>query len=410
MAQAAPAESIWRDKAGALGYGGALAYAAATHGAGIALMCYARQLHLGYSLLAVLLASHGRIVASYLIHEMAHGSAFKSLALNTRAGTLCLWLCAPGAARTALAPRWHRDDPNASACMPFAVPQEWLALLRLRARAQDPHRAPLRPRGYVRGALPAAVQRARLPLVTLAAPARHSLRAQFDYRVLLRKWALVKRAVLFLEWCFVPAVELIMHVHTSFSWLRSDLPLSRRANALVGSAVAVAFTRALYVAGGWQALALYTASGAVMLQVLALHDAFQHTYEVLVKAPGAEYVPGPGPRTAAYEETNTFSDLISLRWTWLNALVLNFGYHNAHHHKQMTPWYRLPALHAKIYGPQLEGCPVVLPMSTLAVNYVRHRVKRVLDSKEVFEAMSKLKGADRAAAFIGDLGVSFLTM
>ena len=75
----------------------------------------------------------------------------------------------------------------------------------------------------------------------------------------------------------------------------------------------------------------------------------------------------------------------------------------------MLPWYKLPALHAKMYG-QLKPSERVLPMRQLAVSWVRHRVKRVLDSKEAFEAMLKKSGPERAAAFVGDLGVSFLTM
>jgi fatty acid desaturase len=130
---------------------------------------------------------------------------------------------------------------------------------------------------------------------------------------------------------------------------------------------------------------------------------------VLVQGPGQPYTPGPGTRDAKYEEENTFSDLISLRFPLLNALVLNFGYHNVHHRSPMTPWYKLPALHAKTYGP-LVASERVLPMRHLGVSWVRHRVKRVLDSKEAFEAMLKKSGPERAAAFVGDLGVSFLTM
>jgi len=139
-----------------------------------------------------------------------------------------------------------------------------------------------------------------------------------------------------------------------------------------------------------------------------MHDAFQHTYEV--KLMGS--APGPGPRDAKYEEENTFSDLLSLRFPLLNALVLNFGYHNTHHRSPMTPWYRLPAMHAKLYGPQLQEqlSERVLPFSLLSGSWVRHRVKRVLDSKDAFDAFLKKTGPDRASAFVGDLGVSFLTM
>ena len=43
-----------------------------------------------------------------------------------------------------------------------------------------------------------------------------------------------------------------------------------------------------------------------------------------------------------YEEDNTYSNLLSTRYPWLNLLVLNFCYHNVHHNKPSEPWYRLP--------------------------------------------------------------------
>ena len=48
----------------------------------------------------------------------------------------------------------------------------------------------------------------------------------------------------------------------------------------------------------------------------------------------------------------------------LNLLLLNFSYHNAHHERPIEPWYRLPALHARLYPgehhqtlPMTEHCP-----------------------------------------------------
>ena len=59
----------------------------------------------------------------------------------------------------------------------------------------------------------------------------------------------------------------------------------------------------------------------------------------------------PDPRRdLRYEYENTYSNLLSERWRWLNLLVLNFPYHNAHHVRPGVPWYRLPALHRSLYG------------------------------------------------------------
>ena len=147
----------------------------------------------------------------------------------------------------------------------------------------------------------------------------------FDYREFITKRPLLQRTVLALEWCFIPAVECIMHANIAFSWANAALPRRRRVIAATGSVAFAAFWAALGYYGGVAAVALYALSTNIFLQVLAVHDAFQHTYEVLVQAPGQPYTPGPGPRDAKYEEENTFSDLISLRYPLLNMLVLNFG-------------------------------------------------------------------------------------
>ena len=83
------------------------------------------------------------------------------------------------------------------------------------------------------------------------------------------------------------------------------------------------------------------------------------------------------------------------------------SYHNAHHRKPMTPWFRLPALHAQLYGPAVEATPQALPFRTLWGAWFAHRLKRVLE--EDYGVVAK-SGADRARAFVGSLGVSFLTV
>lgn len=90
-----------------------------------------------------------------------------------------------------------------------------------------------------------------------------------------------------------------------------------------------------------------------------------HTFEQFFVEPD-QPVPPSTLRTAAYEQGNTYSNLNSQRHRWLNLLLLNFCYHNAHHQRASVPWYRLPAF--------------------------------------------RREGAGRADAFIGAHGVSFLTV
>ena len=78
-----------------LGYALPLAYAAAAHGGGAyALLTRSRaERSAAQCALAVLAVAHGRVVATYLVHEAAHSAIFKSLRANTATGVLCQWMC-----------------------------------------------------------------------------------------------------------------------------------------------------------------------------------------------------------------------------------------------------------------------------------------------------------------------------
>ena len=91
-----------------------------------------------------------------------------------------------------------------------------------------------------------------------------------------------------------------------------------------------------------------------------------------------------------------------MRHPWLNLLVLNFGYHNAHHQRASVPWYRLPAYHRSLYG---EDSAAVTLVSALFRTWHRNRVRRVGAASE-----SAAAGAEGTGNFGGAHGVSFLTV
>jgi fatty acid desaturase len=130
-------------------------------------------------------------------------------------------------------------------------------------------------------------------------------------------------------------------------------------------------------------------------------DTHQHTYEIFETLEGAR---GPEAKRfdAAFEQRNTYSNLVSRRHPWLNLLVLNFGYHNAHHARPTAPWYRLPALHRELYGDDIGP---VLPFGNLLRAYHRYRVPRMLNADPSDLDVRR----DGGAGFIGVDGVSFLT-
>jgi fatty acid desaturase len=161
---------------------------------------------------------------------------------------------------------------------------------------------------------------------------------------------------------------------------------------------------ALFVLLAWisvKALLLYALAYWLFLTVLRFLDAFQHTYEVYASH-SLEAAAVDPRRDLRYEYENTYSNLLSERWQWLNLLVLNFPYHNAHHVRPGVPWHRLPALHRSLYG---ENDRQVIRCRELAASYHRHRVARVMAENYGSVATT----GNRAAGFLGAIGVSFLT-
>jgi len=289
----------------------------------------------------VLLTAHTLIYSAYLIHDCAHHAVFATAAANDRLGGLMSWLngaCLADYARLKKKHLRHHSD--------------------------------------------------RLDTVT------------FDYRAALRStpgW--VRRGVLALEWAYVPSVELLMRGMVVTAPFSSGTH-AERIRVLLLSAVRLAFFAVL----AWvsvKAVLLYALAYLIFLNVLRFMDAFQHTYEVFASRSLAA-APIDPRRDLRYEYENTYSNLIAERWTWVNLLLLNFPYHNAHHVRPSMPWHRLPALHRTLYGDQ---DPQVITCRQLIASYHRHRVARILADNYGFVSAT----GDRAGGFLGAVGVSFLT-
>jgi fatty acid desaturase len=293
------------------------------------------------NVIGVLLTAHTLIYSGYLIHECVHHTVLASFRANDRLGMLLSWLN--------------------GACL---ADYQRLKKKHLRHHAD------------------------RLDVVT------------FDYRAALRAspgW--IQRAVLALEWAYVPAVELMMRgMIVAFPF--HDGTAGERTRVLLLVTIRVLFFTGLALIS-IKAVLLYALSFLLFLHVLRFLDAFQHTYDVF---PSRSLAPAPADpkRTRQYEYENTYSNLLSERWRWLNLLVLNFPYHNAHHERAGESWYRLPALHRALFA---EKDPQVVTCRELAQSYHRHRVARIMANDYGSVAA---QGA-RASAFLGAVGVSFLT-
>lgn len=289
----------------------------------------------------VLACLHAMVLAAYLIHEAAHYTLFSSLTFN----------------------RWIG---------------EWMS--------------------FVAGASYASFERIRHLHLR-----HHRDRADvtcFDFKGLMQRQPWLKRTLQAFEWAYIPATEILMHLQVVWRpfFVRSQhkyLPRSLFMLLLRGTLLAMLASWSL------KAFVLYVVAYLGLLHVLNFFDAFHHTFEQFF-VDEQQTVPMDG-RDRAYEQANTFSNLVSVRFPVLNLLTLNFGYHNAHHEKAAVPWYRLPALHRELYG---NTSLAVMPLSELLRSWHRNRVRRVVSDH--YGAPSE--SGRRADSFVGAHGVSFLTV
>lgn len=289
----------------------------------------------------VLLCAHTMVLAAYLIHEAAHHTLFADHVAN----------------------RWIGE------AMSFIAGSSYASFERIRHMHIRHH-----------------LDRADLTC--------------FDFKGLMRRRPAIRRALQGLEWAYIPATEVLMHLQVIW---RPFVQRSQRRHLPRAGVMIVLRGGLLALLGIWslKALLLYVMAVALWLHVLNFFDAFHHTFEQYFVEPD-QPVPMHG-RNAGYEQDNTYSNLVSPQYPWLNLLVLNFGYHNAHHQRASVPWYRLPAYHRDLYGDKALS---VMPLSELLSSWHRNRVRRVIAG----DYGGPGHGLGRAHSFIGAHGVSFLTV
>jgi fatty acid desaturase len=222
----------------------------------------------------------------------------------------------------------------------------------------------------------------------------------FDLKGFLQRHPGLRRTLQVLEWGYIPAAELLMHLQVVWRPFFERSQRRYRLRVAVVLSVRGALLVALWI-GSPRAVLLYALAVLLQLQTLNFFDAFHHTFEQYCVAPDQ-----PIPldrRDREYEQLNTYSNLLASGHPWLNVLVLNFCYHNAHHHRPSMPWWRLPGLHRELYGART---PAVLSVAELLFTWHRNRVVRVLAD----DYGAPGQGARRADTFIGTHGVSFLTV
>jgi fatty acid desaturase len=316
----------------------ALAYVATAYPAGLLMIMADSWL---WNLPGVLLLGHGMVIAAYLIHECAHNTIFSRSEHNARLGRVLNWLTGGCYGEyDALQHKHHRHHVDKADVVAF------------------------------------------------------------DYRPGLRARPRLLRLMRALEWAYVPALDIMMHALQILMPLTKQSYLGQRHRVFMVLLIrgSLFLLLALY---SLKAALLYVLAYFLMMHVLRFMDAFQHSYEIF------ETLHQPRGEEAKrfsreYEHANTYSNLISQRYPWLNLLVLNFCYHNAHHFKQAIPWYQLPALHQQQFGADQEQ---LVPFSRQLRNYHRYRVQRI-DNDQDQHPHAREDGWD---GFVGVTGVNFLT-
>lgn len=221
---------------------------------------------------------------------------------------------------------------------------------------------------------------------------------RFDLDIFLQELpAAVRSLLLALEWLYIPSLAFLLRLRTMTAPFWDDSRKDERLRAALILLIRGSLFTLLGVAS-LKALLLYGLAYVLMLTVLRFVDAFQHTYEVFP-------IGTPLPkRDRAHEQANTFSNVISLRHWWLNLLLLNFGYHNAHHELMKCPWHSLHELDRDLFtGHEVQY--VTLP--ELLGNYHRYRLARIHSGQgRAVDEDGKLS----LETFYGAIEVSFLVL
>ena len=315
----------------------ALSYVALGYAGGLWLMLSPLLI---LNLFGTLLFAHAMVIAAYLIHECAHNSLFRKNRYHRWLGEILLWICGTS----------YSDYED----------------------VRHKHVRHHTDRGDV---------------------------VSFNYRQRIKQYPRTLEVIQFLEWLYIPAMEIVMHALVIVLPFVKENRKQRRARVLTVLVLRIAFFTWL-ASIDWRILIFYPLAYMLFLTVMRFMDVHQHTYELY------ETLDQPrGPEAKqfdrAFEQHNTYSNLLSLEHPWLNLLVLNFPYHNSHHEQPGRPWYQLPKLHQQLYGDQQQQ---ILSFKNLLKSYHRHRVERVVNEDPINMPVKQM-----GPAFIGVDGVSFLT-
>ncbi|MEC9412185.1 MAG: fatty acid desaturase [Pseudomonadota bacterium] len=328
-----------RDPAGAKYSIGVLAYITVTYFGGWAAMFADNWL---INILGMLACAHGMIIAAYLLHDCGHNALFKDNKDNAKLGKVLNWITGSCYGRFEDI-RYKHMRHHVDNCDPVV----------------------------------------------------------WDYRSYLKQHPTMEKVVKAAEWAYIPAIEIMMHTMLVFAPWAIESKRDQRARVLTVVLIRGALLLAVLLISV-KAFVLYAVAQLVLFTVLRFMDCYQHNYEVIFNLDDPDAV-FPHRRDFEYEQANTYSNLLSHRYPWLNMLVLNFCYHNAHHQKPILNWYELPALHKEM-GEKVA--PQTLTFWEQARSYHKHRVARIYAEEYGDDEVTTSLKEGRA---VGVDALSFLT-
>lgn len=211
-----------------------------------------------------------------------------------------------------------------------------------------------------------------------------------DHQDFLKRHRITFEIIEKLEWCYIPAMELLTHLLSIAAPFILPARKHQRTRVIAILIIRLSFFSILAL-WSWKIIFIYIMAYLVFIRVLGFMDAFQHIYEVRINLDTEKVLP---EFDRDYEESHTWSNLLSKKYQWLNLLVLNFCYHNVHHNRPSEPWHRLPQIHEERYKD--KTAPEVLLKKQLE-DFHQYRVKRIIELE-----------ANDADINYGAAGVSFL--
>jgi omega-6 fatty acid desaturase (delta-12 desaturase) len=336
--------SIFKKPQGAQYYGIATTYALGAYLLGLWGLWAASSI--AVNILAVLALAHSMVIAAYLLHDCGHNAVFRKNAHNARFGSFLMWVCGAsyGTYEDIRYKHFRHHVDNDDVV--------W-----------------------------------------------------FDYEAFFKRHPLIYKTTLLLEYFYIPAHDLIMH----FIMIFSSFIIPQRRDQRARNVIVILLRGGLFCTVLWfnpVAAALYAVAYMLMMTILRFMDGLQHDYPYHLNLFTDERSDKKGD--LAWEQEHTFSNIISFRYEWPNWLVLNFGYHNAHHAKPTTPWYELPRVHRELFGDDPERVIPLWPQMVLFHRYRRYRIFHDAPGLSEVEGQDFLRAAQQSRVTGGN-AASFLT-